>query len=304
MQINVVFASDKNYLEQLTVAMCSLFETNPDLAFDTYILNSDIDGATWRVLEEFADRYDRDLFDIKVPAHEVEGLVKTWHFTEANYYRLFIPELLNAPKALYLDADVVVNGSIRDLYETDVSDVYLAAVVDPSSDRHHNQDLGMSEASKYLNSGVMLLNLVMWRSCHVKEKVIEFVKRKPGVIEYVDQCGINAIVDGKWKELHVKFNLQSLFLKMDRNILSGLVPAAELREGARRPIIIHYSGKWKPWLFYRMHRYRGLYWKYLRRTPYNHYLPKDLTLARIIGGFKRKVAKMSRHVNAFRTGKA
>ncbi len=63
---------------------------------------------------------------------------------------------------LYLDSDIVVNGSIEDLYNTDVSDnLTLPRLSDPVPNR--TKDLEMSEDSKYFNADVMLINLRKWR---------------------------------------------------------------------------------------------------------------------------------------------
>src|SRR6185369_16511213 len=122
--VNVVFGSDKGYIAHLAVALCSLFENNPDLALSVYILNSDIDPRSWKKIQSIADRYDQKLIDLKVSEKDLEGLVTTWHFTLATYYRLFIPEKLSVDRVLYLDVDIVVNGSIRELYRTDLGDSF------------------------------------------------------------------------------------------------------------------------------------------------------------------------------------
>jgi lipopolysaccharide biosynthesis glycosyltransferase len=166
------------------------------------------------------------------------------------------------------------------LYSTDLDGYYLAAVNTPGFVAH--KDLEMSENSRYFNAGVMLINLDMWRRDHIKERVIEVVRKKPWAIQFADQCGLNSVVDGKWKELHPKFNLQSFFLEAKTNTYAPSFPKGELAAAIRSPVILHYSGSAKPWHFGYKHPYRGLYWKYLRKTPCNHLFSKDMTLVKII----------------------
>jgi len=277
---NIVVASDIQYLEHLAVTLCSLFENNRNIAFDVYVLNTNVDVASWNKLLELAKRYGQNLIDLKISDHDLEGLVTTYHLTLATYYRLFIPEKVNLEKALYLDADIVVNGSIEDLYNTDVSESYLAGVVCPGFDRH--EQLEMAKDAQYFNAGVMVINLKRWRQDRVKERVIEIAKRKPEAMVFSDQCGINAIVNGKWKQVHPKYNLQGAFVEQDIASLAELFAPNDLIDAINHPVIIHYTGSAKPWQFHRKHPYRRLYWKYLRKTPYNHLLPKDLTIARIV----------------------
>jgi lipopolysaccharide biosynthesis glycosyltransferase len=288
MPFNIVVSSDTQYLEHLAVALCSLFENNRDLAFDVYVLNTNIDEGSWTKLLGLAKRYGQNLIDLKISDEELEGLVTTYHLTLATYYRLFIPEKLSLDKVLYLDADIVVNGSIKDLYNTDVSESYLAGVLCPGFDRH--KELEMAEDAKYFNAGVMVINLKRWRQERLKERVIEIAKRKPEAMVYSDQCGINAIVNGCWKQVHPKYNLQGAFVEIELASLTGLFAPDELINAIDHPVIIHYTGSSKPWQFHRKHHpYRRLYWKYLRKTPYNHLLPRDLTIARIVRWCTRRM---------------
>ena len=209
----------------------------------------------------------------------MEGLVTTWHLTLATYYRLFIPEKLPFDKALYLDVDIVVNGSIAQLYSTDLGDSFLAAVRAPNFDRH--EQLEMSKEANYFSAGVMLINLDQWRKERLKESVIAMVKRKPEAMVFSDQCGINSIVNGRWTEVDPKFNLMHTYADEDISGYTGMFPDNVLENARERPVIIHFSGASKPWHFRKKHPYRYLYWKYRRKTPFSRYFSEDLTVQRI-----------------------
>jgi len=279
--INIVFASDKGYVEHLAVAMCSLFENNCGVILDVYVLNSDIDDANWRELEKIANRYGQNLIDIKISDQDLGGLVTPYHLTKQTYYRLFIPERIQGSKALYLDADIVVNGSIAELYSTDISGYYLGAVLCPALEWH--KDLELSEGSKYFNAGVMLIDLSMWRRDHLKERVFDVVRMKPWAIQFADQCGLNSVVNGRWKQLPPKFNLQGVFFEFETEAYSSFFSKEELEAAFNQPVIVHYSGSDKPWHFHYIHPYRSLYWKYLRKTPFDHLFSRDITMKKIAG---------------------
>jgi lipopolysaccharide biosynthesis glycosyltransferase len=288
-RINIVFASDKGYVEHLAVAMYSLFENNRDLPMEIYVINADIDQDTWRKLEMLAEKFGNNLIDVKVSDQDFDGLVTPHHLTRETYYRLFIPEKLNVSKVLYLDADIAVNGSIKELYNINVDEDYLAAANTPGFVAH--KDLEMSEGSRYFNAGVMLINVERWRRDGIKERVIDIVRRKPWAIQFADQCGLNSAVDGRWKELHPKFNFQSFFFEIGIDAYSAFFPDGELTAAIHSPVILHYSGSNKPWHFGYKHPYRSLYWKYLRQTPFSHMFSKDLTLTKLIKWCVPKVIK-------------
>jgi len=279
-RMNIVFASDKGYVEHLAVAMYSLFENNQELPMDVYVINTDIDRDTWHNLEAIAERFGKNMIDVKIFDQDLDGLITPHHLTKQTYYRLFIPDKVHVSKALYLDADIAVNDSISELYNINVDDYYLAAANTPGFAIH--KDLEMSEGSRYFNAGIMLINVARWRREGLKERVIDIVRRKPWAIQFADQCGLNAAVDGRWKEFHPKFNFQSFFFEVGIDAYSAFFPNGELTAAIHSPVILHYSGASKPWHFGYKHPYRSLYWKYLRKTPYNHLFSKDLTIAKLI----------------------
>jgi lipopolysaccharide biosynthesis glycosyltransferase len=284
--LNVVFASDMNYTVHMAVAMCSLFENNQDLKFDVHVVNSDIDARTWGRLESLVSKYGHRLFDVKISDEDLEGVALGSHFTKANYYRLFIADEVAGATALYLDSDLVVCDSIQQIYSTSLDNSYLAAVVSPAFYRH--AELEMSPDSKYFNSGVMLLNLENWRRDNIAERVINLVKRKPSAIHYVDQCGINSVVNGRWTQLHPRFNVQSSFFEPNAATYSGEFKPIEWAAALKNPAIVHYSGAIKPWHFRAKNPYRHLYWEYLRQTPFNYYVPTNLTVANVLNAVARR----------------
>lgn len=278
--MNIVFASNKGYAEHLAVAIYSLLENNQEHCMNVYIINDNIDRTTWNRLQVIAGHYSNTLIDIKISDQEIADLVTPHHLTKETYYRLFIPDKIRHSKVLYLDADITVNGSISDLYNTSVDDYYLAAATTPGFAAH--KDLEMSAGSRYFNAGVMLINVARWRHDHIKERVVDVVRRKPWAIQFADQCGLNSVVDGRWKDLHPKFNLQSCFFEGGGDAYSNFFPEGVLATAIQSPVIVHYSGSTKPWHLGYKHPFRSLYWKYLRKTPFSRLLSSDITVLKVI----------------------
>lgn len=276
--MNIVFAADHNYIQHLSVAILSLLTNNKNSYFNIYIINIDITLEEWGLLVGLDRLKQHYFFDVKINAGELDELVTNFHFSKANYYRLFIPEAVPYDKALYIDADVVIKGDINELWDIVIDDVFLAAVEDVGFDRHN--DLEMNPNSKYFNSGVMLLNLKKWREVSVKSKVIEFVKRKPDAIHFVDQCGLNAVIDGYWKPAHPKFNMQSIFLEISGYGASE-INMKNIEIAIKSPVIIHYTGSSKPWHFLNTHPYKNEYWRYRKLTPYKRSISEELTALNI-----------------------
>ena len=270
--MNVVFATDTGYLQHLAVALASLLENNNGM--NIYVINNDISTNDWKKLEKLFIGKDSNLIDAKIDDSQIENLITNSYFTKAMYYRLFIPDIVQGNKALYLDVDIVINGRIDDLYNTEISNTFLAAVDDMDIKNFH--DLEMKSSAKYFNSGVMLINLEYWRAHNIKEKVIEFIDRKRAVLRCHDQDGLNSVINGNWLELHPRYNLHLILLYSD------YAPDSPIKEAIDNPVIIHYSGPYKPWHFRSNHPYKHLYWKYLRMTPYKYFIPDDFNIINVV----------------------
>lgn len=261
--MNIVFAADGGYTQHLAVAMASLLENNSGM--DVYVVNSDISGAEFKKLEMLFSGKDSNIINARIDDYKVRSLVTRFHFTKATYYTLLIPDVIKVDKALYLDTDIVVTQDIKAMYATNISNAFLAAVINPRV--YKNFELEMKDKAKYFNAGVMLINMESWRLYNVSEKVIEFIYRKPEVIQFADQDGLNSVINGNWVELHPKYNLQTALLNEE------FAADSTIKEAIDSPVDIHYTGSSKPWHLGNTHPCKHLYWKYLRRTPYKYSLP-------------------------------
>ncbi|MBO3273552.1 glycosyltransferase family 8 protein, partial [Hymenobacter defluvii] len=113
---------------------------------------------------------------------------KTSYFTLANYYRLFFADLVpqHLEKLLYLDIDTLVVGNLSTLFQTELGDFAIGAVLD--TEMHLRADLGLTTKSDYFNSGVLLINLPQWRQQRVTERACDIALRYPEKVQgWVDQ---------------------------------------------------------------------------------------------------------------------
>lgn len=267
-RLNIVFTTDTNYTQHLGVCMYSLLFNNVQEKFDIYIISSEIEISIKTKLQSIAKEFDANIIFLQVNENDFTDLVVNNHFTIANYYRIMIPDLIKKDKVLYLDVDMIIQGSLNVLYNIDITDHYIAAREESTIFNRH-KELKMSLSAKYFNSGVMLMNLKKWRTDNISLKVIQFVKENPTVIKHVDQCALNAILNGHWYNIPQKFNVQTENYK-------------EMKKCQQENIIIHFTGPSKPWHFMNKHKCKSLYWKYLSQTPFRDYRYPDLNMKNFI----------------------
>jgi lipopolysaccharide biosynthesis glycosyltransferase len=210
--------------------------------------------------------------DCELHLHEVnpralEHLVLTHdRFTAEVYHRLLIPEVLDVARVLYLDCDTVVLGRLDELFEIDLGDTPVAAVRDAVVRR--NAVLGMSPEAPYLNSGVLVMDLERWRSEGLAEQVMDFICSNPDAIRFVDQCGINAVLDGRWMPLDADYNRQV-------GVLTPRTFGGPCREHPNTRIV-HFAGDQKPWLLAERPPWRRAYWRHRNATPFRAMLPDGI----------------------------
>src|SRR5262249_10796633 len=158
--------------------------------------------------------------------------------------------------------DIIINDRILDLLNTDISNYVLAAVPDVWVDSNNiiRAKICLKEKARYLNSGVLLLNLERWRTEKIGLRALKFCISNPESITCWDQCALNYIIQGNFYILDKKWNFQVGHMR----ITGDYKFHSSARTEASSAAIIHFTTHLKPWNFMCMHPMKGLYFKYLK----------------------------------------
>lgn len=267
----IVFCADGKFKNHVVVTAISILENNPDRNFKFYLFCSESD-AEWNKKAAYCiDSYGSTFREIEIGEKDFHNFPVMHHFSLANYFRLLIPEVIAEPKFIYLDADIICTGSVRSFLDIDLEEKVLAAVEDPVY--KWKETLGMRSTSKYFNSGVILVDSLRWKKLEIGKKVSDFLIQFPEKIRFVDQCALNAILDGEWKRLQPKFNQQAIIYRDDFSALDSDWIGTEIQEAKDEPILVHYTGPSKPWQYNCPHPLKSLYWKYQKKSPFKLKFP-------------------------------
>ena len=108
---------------------------------------------------------------------------------------------------------------------------------------------------KYVNAGVLLINLKKWREDNIQEKLFTWAKENQEKILWVDQDVINSVLNEKIFYLNEEFNAQISELEFGKT--------KEYNRIAERATIVHYVGHRKPWSHFgfKLNKY---YYDYLK----------------------------------------
>lgn len=274
--MDIVICINERYLMPAGVMLCSLFENNKEETITIHALLGEGGDQCIKPMEEMTSRYhqtirfysmkDVQTDDFPVGLHYQESFI-----TKEAYFRLFVMEVLpkDLEKVLYLDVDMVICDSIRELWNTDVSDVAVGAVPDCfHQDIHQANRIGYEVGLGIFNSGVLLINLNYWCEHHVMNSFIAYAREAKDHLKYHDQDVLNYVFRHSKIELPIRFNLQTIHMYQERFLYLHFRYFEEIREAFRHPVVIHYTGPNKPWFSNAYHPLKGYFEKYRQMTPW------------------------------------
>lgn len=284
--INILCATDKNFVPYCGIMLTSLFENNKDELISVYLLVDDTVGEKDKdKYIRLAKQYQQSINITHVDATTFEKYpVYNQQWTNSIYYRLLAAELLptSIDKIIYLDADIIVTRSIREMWEVDVENYAVGAVIDIwAPNKQVYERLNLKNDSQYFNSGSMVLNLKYWREHELSKQYMQYIKDNFEKLWFNDQDTLNGVLFDQKLMLSVTYNFQVLFLK--KSLFDEMTDEQkkDIIE-TKAPLIMHYSASTKPWMimYYKMpyldlwRRYRDL--SMWRHTP--NLLPKTKVL--------------------------
>lgn len=182
-------------------------------------------------------------------------------FTVGTMFRLMLPEKLpNLDKIIYLDADLLVNIDIKELWNIDISNYFVAGVRDYGTCHHtftpYPVREGMVDRQNYINAGVLILNLDKIRSYgNMKNQSIQYLIDNPESSLF-DQDALNVIYKNSILLLDEKWN----------NFVSVL-KAKKVNEFENK--IYHYDGDM--FTLFSDNLIDMEYYKTICRTPWSDY---------------------------------
>lgn len=273
--IPIVFCADGKFKNFAIVALISVIKNHPDYFFKFYLLSSSNENEWTEKVNHLVDSLSSSFSLIPVNEKDFSAFPVLHHFAPANYFRILIPELISDSRFLYLDSDIICNGSLLPLLDIDLSDQVLGAVEDPIF--KWKEELGMNAEAGYFNSGVMLVNADTWKKQEIGKKAFDFIHHNPEKIRFVDQCALNAVLNGNWKKLPPIFNQQSIIFREDFDLEQMDWTQKEITESKNSSVCIHFTGPSKPWQYADPHPLKSLFWKYQKDSPFRMNFPEGMT---------------------------
>lgn len=267
--IHIACNIDDNYIMQCCTTLVSVMYNNRDEQITFHIISSNLSEKVKETISKEIAEYHQYVSFYIYKANATLPSFESAHISSAAYLRLFVADILpqNINKVLYLDCDLIVDGKIKELWNIDISSCAAAAVEDMWSGKKNNyQRLAYPEKFSYFNSGVLLINLEFWRQHNISQQSIDYASKHSQNLIFNDQDILNALIYDKKKLVSFKWNVQDGFLRKKKKLRTESLP--KLLEDLKHPVIIHFTGHRKPWLYLCLNPYQELFFKYVDMTKW------------------------------------
>lgn len=203
--IDLCFAIDQQHTKPLWITLFSILE-NTECTLNVFIFNNGLEEDIYIsvIREQLCKRGGVLTLLDPIADHNTHLPEKTPHKTKVARLK-FDLGIIDKPRILYLDTDLLVRGDIEKLFNLEMSGHILAAAPDINN-KVFNKNLGLVNKHIYFNSGVLLVDLNLWRNSNISEKLHKTQKDNQEKFSYVDQDAFNVVFDGKYKQMNLRWN--------------------------------------------------------------------------------------------------
>ncbi len=281
--MNIVCSTDDNFVQHCSIMLSSVLLNNDGVVF--WILSEGLTAINQMILKDEVESKGGIFNYIKVDSAIISRLPmpkndNLSHISPATYYRLLVSEILpkHIDKAIYLDCDIIVRGSLKDLLETNIDNYAIGAVHQMWNEIEDASRLKYPVEFGYFNAGVLLLNLKYWRENAISVKLLNYLTSNYETILMHDQDALNAVLYNKAFTLPCKWNMLHYFFFPDSRSIKGFFNGElindyseyknQLKIYRRTPVVIHYVSKPKPWQKDCKHPFVKEYYNYAKKTKF------------------------------------
>ena len=278
--MHIVYTFNDGFCPQVATSICSLCENNKSAsAIHFHLLTDKLSTSNQAKLRKMIMSYNRKVtfypiadlkkyFNVDLSAHG-------WH--PVVLARLLVDKILpkNINRILYLDGDTLILRNLSSFYATNLKNKVLGMSIEPTIDKKRLQKLNISHYF-YHNSGVLLIDLALWRQKHAGDKIINYYVKNYHKLFAPDQDAIAIVMKKDIYDLTPNYNFCNIYNQYPywffKNRLEPLqyFDKETYLNSIKHPSIIHFLGEDRPWRHGNTHKFTSEYKKYLAKTPWKN----------------------------------
>ena len=304
--MNIVYNCNERFAGYTAVSITSLFENNRDIPqIRVYILGNGLSAGSISRFQDLAAGYQkegRERFGSPGPQYDgPAAFVRSVQILDLENYesvlrmlfgsglntggfdltvlaRLFAPSHLpdDVERYIYLDADTIVTGSIRELWETDLKGCICAMAPEPTIYQETRNRLGIADTEPYFNSGMILTDRLRWEEERITAACIDYYGSVGGSgLSFPDQDILNVVLKGRILPVWQGWNFFSNYhYRSYRSLVKhagwygNYMTEKEYARARSKPAVVHFAGGERPWIRGSCNPYKHAYRVYLAKSPW------------------------------------
>ena len=260
---------DDKYLYPCIVYLTSLLDNKKNSTFYTLhiLTNNNLSKNSTNKIDKVIKKFDEH--SIELIYYNLEGNFKnatTGYISVATYYKILLPSLLpNIDKIIFTDGDMINLEDLSEMYKIEFKEnMYFCGITDFIDHLNQLKEFGLY-SDKYINTGVVLINLKALRENSIEKKLTEFIYTHP--LKFYDQTAINCVCYNNTQALPYKYNIFAYpsFDKLkklnEQQNIRYKVNESEFFRAYNEPTLFHYADLDKPWLN-KTEKFNRVYWWY------------------------------------------
>lgn len=298
-ELHIATAADENYALPAAVTVCSVLRhLSPLDRVTLYFLDGGISRRSRNRLESTWQDPRLQVHWLKPDRQKLERLPVSGHVTQTAYARILLPSLLppDLKRVIYLDSDLLVQRDLSQLWDEPFQGSACLAIQDaaaPCIDAEialsnfalckaalaaarpvpNYREIGLNPQAPYFNSGVLCLNLELWRRQAIADEVLECLRRHRKHVLWWDQYALNVVLHERWRAIDLRWNQGSHIYRYPTPRES---PFSESDFVALRddPWIVHFTSPVKPWQTNCRHPFQAQFHQVLAQTAWKGWRPE------------------------------
>lgn len=271
-EMNICVSVNAKYSKYLCVMLRSLIDHNQENKINIYVLNTDLGDTEKKWIINTTNSSNVEIKFIWINPEDFSEYTKTLteRYSIEAFFRFKIPQVMpdNIDRVLYLDVDILVQGSLDKFYDNDFEGNLFCACQDMfvGMDRRRIELFNRTD-KRYFNSGVMLWNLQELRKKDFYSECFEGARALKFDLPCVDQEVLNYLYYDKVKYVESQ--------KYNYLVNKDVVYGTDYRKSS--PIILHYAGH-NPWAIGAKSEAYLEWWKVAKTTPFYQELLEEQLL--------------------------
>lgn len=238
--LDIAFSVNNRYAQYLGATILSILAHHPEEVVRVHVLYKEISQTILQDLQHLADQTPQLQLYFHLLDHQQFSAIpiRTEQFPIESFSRFLLPELLgHLDRILYLDVDILVHGNLMEVFQTDLEEFAIGAVVEADIFKYYQwylDSLGFTATDAYFSSGVLLMDLNKMRQDGATNQLIAMALEKAHDYKFPDQDILNLYYKGNFKQLSPAYNYTDV-RKQNKELTADEI------------IIEHFNGDIKAW---------------------------------------------------------